>query len=145
MSDSSGTESLPSATGRRKRVAFDVLSSDDDAGVQRSSDRKVDRKVEHFSSKYKFLKIHPSWIRRTGRDDKVQFLSTDNLQNLCITWARRAELRTTFVDLHSRGDSPYASNLIVNEARVLQECRHPNVLFMLGFVFMAVYSTQGGR
>jgi serine/threonine protein kinase len=37
------------------------------------------------------------------------------------------------VDLHSRGGSS-ALNLIVQEARVLLEFRHPNILFMLGVV-----------
>ena len=32
------------------------------------------------------------------------------------------------------GDSSRCDELLLNEARVLLDCRHPNVLFMLGFI-----------
>jgi serine/threonine protein kinase len=48
-------------------------------------------------------------------------------------WIQRVEFRKTCVDLHSRGEYSNPKEIVLDEASVLFECRHPNILLMLGF------------
>ena len=111
-----------------RRVNFDIQteSSDSDADPSRAPYRKTDK----FTRKHS---IACSCIRTVGQNDMIQFLWVDYAHKLRTTWTRRAKFCTAPVDLHSRGEAPNVQNLIVAEARVLLECRHPNILFMLGF------------
>ena len=98
-----------------RRVVFDVESSDSE-DRQTLSDRKSAKFVREFNFDPEYVcALSPLYCFK-GSKHMTQY----------------AVVRTTPVDLHSRNDQVDAERAIVNEARALFKCRHPNVLLMLG-------------
>jgi hypothetical protein len=137
LSDSSAFQSDLSSGMRRqdaRRVSFDILDTShavvDKPAARNSRKQKRDKRA----ALYKTFMIESSCIHTNSENKRIQFSSVDQMENLCIFSVKRAELHTTPVDVHSRGESSYDPNLIFHEAQVLQACRHPNILLMLGVV-----------
>ena len=117
-SESSGAESQSDSRG----VAFDGCPSDGGSDPSGRKHRKTHKMVKELN----FSPLNLYAPKRTNIDVSASgFGKTD--------WIQRAEFRTTCVDLHSRGQYANPKDIVFNEASVLFECRHPNILLMLGF------------
>ena len=117
-SQASGAEGQSDSRG----VAFDICPSD---GGSDSSGRKH-RKTHKMAKGLDFCPDHLCALKHTENQGFASgFGKTD--------WIQRVNFRKTCVDLHSRGEYSNPKEIVLDEASVLFECRHPNILLMLGF------------
>jgi hypothetical protein len=133
VAETSGDESAASSSSRlspltklqRKRVCFDERSSRSLPTKLTKPNRSADHEVEkHLRCPVPMLKSYQilwSCIRIAG----IHFIRKADGGKCRVP----AELNTTRVELHCRSSRP----ALLQEARVMLESRHPNVLFMLGF------------
>jgi hypothetical protein len=116
----------------KKSVSFDIRPSS--KPVQEQSERAASKARKFRKIALTNFQIESSGIRITGRYGVEGDGSPAKRKKSRTAWAEPARLHNLAVDLHFRNYGTDTRKPILHEVSALLLCRHPHVLFILGYV-----------